>query len=76
MKLDELRAKVEALPVHSISGYEWECDNCQYRYFDSDPPPIKGYEGTYDSAGNPCDHGSLLDRDLVLAALREWTAAA
>jgi hypothetical protein len=26
--LTELRAEVEALPDHSVSGYEWECYGC------------------------------------------------
>lgn len=28
----KMSAIIEALPVHSISGYEWECDGCHYHW--------------------------------------------
>lgn len=62
MRTLALRKAVLALPIHSISGYEWDCDLCQYdsalgQYVDSDR--------------QPCDHGELLDRGRVLALLSD-----
>lgn len=60
-----IRAAVDALPVHSISGYEWDCANCEYDDANQE----------HDSLGNPCDHMTLVDRELVLGLLDariEW----
>ncbi len=72
-------AAVSALPVHSISGYEWECDTCHFGHpnMAGESPPCevcgKVHDDRnlwdYDSTGRPCDHGNLLDRDAVLAAI-------
>jgi hypothetical protein len=63
--LDEVIAAIEALPVHEISGYEWECDECHWDFKRADG------ETNVDSQGNPCDHRDLLDRKLVLAILKD-----
>jgi hypothetical protein len=55
-----ITAAIEALPVHSISGYEWECANCEYDW-------DRGTD--VDSLGNPCDHMTLIDRDAVIRLL-------
>lgn len=53
-------AAVLALPVHSISGYEWECDDCH-----EDEDDLTDY----DRDGIPCDHGMLIDLYRVRALL-------
>ena len=55
-----IRAAIEALPIHSIGGYEWECANCEYDW-------QSGMER--DALGNVCDHETLIDRELVLRLL-------
>lgn len=62
MTTADLIAKVEALPRHSISGYEWECGECGMEFVTGDYT---------DSQGNVCDHLALLDRELVLRLLRD-----
>ncbi len=61
---DLLRA-IESLPIHTISGYEWECAECEYNWDSSQ------YE---DRQGNGCDHGRLIDLDLLLVRLKEPAA--
>lgn len=69
-RLRSLREAIEALPVHSIDGYEWECDICQFRFAHSQTPPPDGVtEGSYDPDGVLCTHLALLDRDRVFEAL-------
>lgn len=70
----KLRALIEALAAHPISGYEWDCDTCEYRGKGRrwrTPPPPGEPEGYYDPNGNHCDHDDLIDRRLVLALLKD-----
>lgn len=76
-RIDDAYGRIEALPIHSIYGYEWDCANCHFHYRAAD-----GFCGgcglLYDEAmanvyadalGEPCDHGAMLDRDAVLQAI-------
>jgi hypothetical protein len=58
-RLAFIRAAIDALPVHSIGGYEWECANCHYDDLNQE----------VDALGNVCDHETLIDRELVLRLL-------
>lgn len=80
--MKDLRSAIEALPVHEIEGYEWECYTCHFHshWLGDDGPLPCGHplaaradHGTdeYDADGVMCDHRSLLDRDRVLAVLAE-----
>ena len=76
--------QVESLPIHVISGYEWECDTCHYHFAywaDGQRIPMVcsncGDDITdandvnyYDPSGRLCDHRDLLSRDAVLDILR------
>jgi hypothetical protein len=70
----DLRAAIEALRVHGIAGYEWECSECHY-HFVNQPCLVTGKladaDGEFDSAEAPCDHGALLDRGAVLRVIVE-----
>lgn len=75
MTIEELRAAIEALPTHSITGPEWDCyepdTGCHWHWpreacknghtFDR--------EGDYDRDDVPCDHKTLIDRTRLLALL-------
>ena len=76
VKSSDVRLAIEALPAHSISGYEWECHTCHYHdvWPGNNTPLPCGHPRTsgsdeYDPDGIACDHGNLLDRDRVLAIL-------
>ncbi len=57
-----IRARVEGLPDHTVSGYEWECDECTYR--------IVGSNGTYFGADErECPHSNYDDAALSRAAV-------
>lgn len=55
-----IRAAIEALPVHSISGHDWDCAECEYDF-------ARGFP--VDTLGNVCDHEALIDRNAVTALL-------
>lgn len=57
MTTKELIALIESLPRHNISGYEWECDGCDYNW------DVGHYQ---DTDGNNCDHARLIDLDLLI----------
>jgi len=73
-EISRLRAALEGLTVHGISGYEWECDACHYHFMNRSCH-ISGHgtpdhDAYVDDAGNECDHGKLLDRTAVLAEIK------
>ncbi len=77
--------RIELLPVHVISGYEWECDTCHYHFGHWDNgervPEVCRYCGDditadndcnyFDPSGRACDHRDLLSREAVLDILKE-----
>ena len=82
-----IREQIEALPVHSIHGYEWDCAACHYHYmFGNDPSGKCGSCGRVvddpnvqdmcDNNGRPCTHDALLDRDQVIEVLSRWERGA
>ena len=60
--LDDLERAVEGLPIHYISGYEWECADCRY-------DDVGG--GEIDRDGIRCDHDDLLAHGRVLRLITE-----
>ena len=69
MKVEELRAAIEAIPDHYMGGYECEWD-CEHRHV-SPRYPRQFPDCAWDSP----EHGhDLISRDRVLALLREVTA--
>lgn len=72
-RLRSLRETIEALPVHSIDGYEWDCDICTYR--PSAPGGNEDWE-TRDPNGRICDHRELVDRTALMEALAALEAGA
>jgi hypothetical protein len=72
----------ERLRVHSIGGYEWECDECHFHYYPAGeacavcgarPAEDGGY---HDSTGQEVDHTDLIsrqDHNAALAAERRAT---
>lgn len=69
-----IRLAVEALPVHTIGGYEWECYECHY-HFANHPCHIAehgtpAHDQEVSSDGQPSQHDRLVDLDQVLAIVQ------
>ena len=64
--------RIKALPVHRISGYEWECYECHYHFVGracSITGEVATEDGEVDSGCQPSRHSELVERDDVLAEL-------
>ena len=72
--MSKILTEIEALPVHSISGYEWECGVCHFHFAHREcwSSGVKAdIDGEVDPDERPVDHGELLSRAQVLMIIRD-----
>jgi hypothetical protein len=66
------RRSLASWRVHSISGYEWECDECHWHFQGREcwrTGVVADRDGEVDGAERPVDHDRLVSLDQVLALL-------